>query len=267
MLETVGSSRGQAGRLPYGFRIPTTGDRNMRQFATGTIIGLSCLLGVLTAFVPSFEPAAQGQTDKSKSAKSASKKKTVVNTQSLDVKAGQIQSTFVKETEDLANQYFDAGHLEKAKALLESVLALNPQQPGIQQKIKKIDDTILTSNDVEVEVNPSHKWESTRVIVFQDRPVRIQAEGLYRIVLNNSVGPNGFPDKDLDNDLVSGIPVGALMGIVLVNNKPGKPFLIGDGRDYTPKETGVLFLRVNCPAENKNTGKVKVAISGYVKAS
>jgi hypothetical protein len=52
----------------------------------------------------------------------------------------------------------------------------------------------------------------------------------------------------------------------LVKDKPGKPFLIGEGGDYTPKETGNLFLRVNSPPDSKHIGKLKVAISGYVKA-
>jgi hypothetical protein len=67
--------------------------------------------------------------------------------------------------------------------------------------------------------------------------------------------------------MVPGIPCGAVMGIILANGKPGKPFVIGDGRDFTPKETGTLFLRVNCPGDNKNTGKLKVSISGYVKGA
>ena len=72
-------------------------------------------------------------------------------------------------------------------------------------------------------------------------------------------------------DLVAGVPCGALMGVIIQvgNNgqpgKPGRPFAIGEKREVTPKETGLLFLRVNAPAGNKNSGKLKVLISGYVK--
>lgn len=203
---------------------------------------------------------------KSKMAKPA-KKKFVANTSNLDVRADQVQSTFIKEAEDLANQYTDAGHFEKAKVLLQSVLTLNPKLEEIQQKIKKLDETILSSNDFETEVNPGKGWESANAMVFENRPIRFTVEGQYRFVVNSGVGAGGFAEKDPVKDMIDDAPCGALMGLVLVNGKPGKPFVIGEGRDYTPKENGLLFVRVNAPADNKNTGRLKVSISGYVKSA
>ena len=245
----------------------------MRNFAIMATVGLVCVLGAFGWWVPS-EPLAQGQTAKtgtanktSKSTTAGKKKAPIGNTQTLDVKFDQIQTSFIKDAEELADQYVDAGHLDKAKFLLESVLALSPQTPGIQQKIKQIDETILTSNDFEIEVNPAQGWVSAKAMVFQDRPIRIQADGLYRFVVNSSLGPTGFPDKDVDKEMLTGMPCGALVGLILVNSKPRNPFLTGQPRTYTPKETGVLFLRVNAPLDNKNTGKIKVSISGYVKTA
>lgn len=250
----------------------------MRRFLFVTTLGLGCLLatclcGNRTHFSPLFEGQAQGQDDtksksknsKSKAVKSSTKKKAITNVQGLDVRAEQAQSTFVKEAEDLAGQYTDAGHHEKAKSILQSALALNPDSEELKQKIKKLDETILTSNDFEVEVNPSRPWEPANAAVFENRPIRFQVDGSYRFVTNATVGAAGFPDKDAVKEMVASIPCGALMGVILADGKPGKPFLIGDGRDYTPKESGLLFLRVNSPPDNKNTGKLKVVISGYVK--
>lgn len=252
----------------------------MRKVLFTIALALSCVVGVclsgtgpdgdrmsVSAF---FEQSAQGQ-DKSKTSKSSSskskKKGAVANVTGLDARAELAQTTFIKEAEDLAGQYADAGQPEKAKSILQSALALSPQSDVIQQKIKKLEESILTSNDFEVEVSPSKGWEPAGQVA-ENRPIRFQVDGNYRFVVNTTVSGAGFTDKDPVKDMAAGVPCGALMGMILTDgNKTGKPFAIGDGRDYTPKETGLLFLRINSPADNKHTGKLKVLISGYVKAA
>ncbi|MSR56185.1 MAG: tetratricopeptide repeat protein [Planctomycetaceae bacterium] len=207
--------------------------------------------------------------DKSKPAKKVikpGKNKPLANTKTLDVKSEQVQAAFIKETDDLATQYIDAGQFDKAKALLQGLLAMNPKLAAVKEKLKQIDESILGANEYEVEVISSHGWESSGVNVFENRPLRLHAEGSYRFDVGTPIGAAGFPDKDPLKDLVAGIPCGALMGVIVVNGKPGKPFLIGEGVDFTPKESGLLALRVNSPAGNKNNGKLKVSISGWVKS-
>src|SRR5260370_39582877 len=80
-------------------------------------------------------PALHGQ-DKSKTAKKTSKAmrtKPLANTKGLDMQAEKIQSSFARDAEELAGQYVEAGHLDKAKALLESALVVNPDSPNIQK--------------------------------------------------------------------------------------------------------------------------------------
>lgn len=207
--------------------------------------------------------------DKGKASKKGAKparNKPLANTKNIDVRADQLQSTFVKDSEDLAAQYMEAGHLDKARAVLSAVVSMNPNLPNIQKKIEQIDETLMNANDIEFEVNPSRGWETTGASVVENRAVRFHVEGSYRFDVGASIGAAGFPDKDPVKDVVSGIPCGALMGVVIVNGKPGKPFLIGEGVDYTPKESGILAVRVNAPAGNKNTGKLKVTASGWVRS-
>ncbi len=85
---------------------------------------LMLVFAVLAGSVALYSTA-DGQTS-SKSSKKSGAKKPVANVKGLDVRADQLQSTFVKETEDLANEYFDAGHYDKAKSLLEAALTLRP---------------------------------------------------------------------------------------------------------------------------------------------
>lgn len=233
-------------------------------------VAVMVLLGVIVELCLLSSAAtgpAQAQ-DKGKSSKKpgkTSRNKPIANTKNIDVRADQVQSAFIKDSEELAAQYVDAGHLDKARAVLSSVLAMNPNLPNIQKKIEQIDETLLNANDIEFEVNPSRGWETTGAMVTENRAVRFHVEGSYRFDVGTSIGPAGFPDKDPVKDVVAAIPCGALMGVVIINGKPGKPFLIGEGYDFTPKETGILAVRVNAPAGNKNTGKLKVTMSGAVR--
>jgi hypothetical protein len=231
----------------------------MRRDTTLLAAGTICLAALMAVgwLAPSRPIHAQ---DKSKSMKKSSKPgrvKPQANTKNLDTKADQIQSSFARDAEELAGQYVDAGHLEKARALLESVLAVHPQSPNIQKKLEQIKEGILNANDYEVEVNPSQHWKPSGAMVFENRPLRIRAEGSYRFDAGSgAITAAGFPDKDPAEDMVSGI---------VNEGKSSKPFLIGESLDFTPKDNGMLMLRINAPPGNKNNGKIKVSISGYVQ--
>lgn len=238
----------------------------MRKLALIVAVGLGLTIGALSS--PWGDRSVRGQ-DKAKTTKKTTSKtgskRPIANTKTLDVKYDQIQVEFLKQADELASQYVEAGHLEKAKTLLKSALALNPQAQSLQKKLDQIEENILNANDIEVSVNPSHSWEPAQAMVFENQEVRFQVEGNYKVELSMPADADGFPEKDQNKDLIPGMPFGALMGVIVGNGKPGKPFLIGDGRDFTPKETGLLFFRVNVPIGNKNTGKLKVLISGHVK--
>ncbi len=240
--------------------------RNFNIAWAGITVSLAALLAMVWVAPV---PTVQGQ-DKSKTTKKSGKGgrgKPLANTKSLDLKADQIQASFTKEAEDLASQYYDAGHLDKAKALLQAVLAVNPEAPNIQKKLELVNEGLLNSNDIEVDISPAQLWKPAGAIVIPKGALRIKAEGTYRFEAGASgVTAAGFAEKDPGEDMISGIPCGALMGVIIADGKPGKPFYIGESLDFTPKEGGVLLLRINTPPGNKCTGKLKVTISGSVEA-
>lgn len=231
--------------------------------------GAACLLAALAATWISPVPSAQGQ-DKSKASKKTTKggkTKPAGNTKNLDIKADQLQSAFTRDAEELAAQYAEAGHLERAKAILESALAVNPQSASIQKKLDQVKEGVMNANDYAVDVNPARGWEPSGAMVFENRALRIKTEGTYKFDAGpGSLTAAGFPQKEPAQDMVPGIIGGALMGMIVNDGKPGRPFFIGESLDFTPKENGMLHLRVNAPAGNKNTGKLRVSISGYVQS-
>jgi hypothetical protein len=242
-----------------------------RLWLWGPIALAALLAGAWIAPFPPFSASPASGQDKSKSKKAgkASRAKAPANTKALDIQADQVQATYTKEAEELAGKYYDAGYPDKARALLESVLAVNPEAPNIQQKLERVKEGILNSNEFEVEVNPSQGWKPTAVMVEEKRSIRIKAEGTYRFDLGVSgVTAAGFPDKEPADDMVAGIPCGALMGVIIGDGKTGKPFLIGELlENFAPRESGLLLVRINAPAGNKNSGKLKVTISGSVQAA
>lgn len=239
------------------------------QFSKILAATVLCLVALFAAASISPFSAAHGQ-DKSKSSKKPSKggkARPPANTKNLDIKADQLQSSFTRDAEELAGQYVEAGHPDKAKLILESALAVNPQSASIQKKLEQVKEGMMNANDVEVDVNSASGWESFGVMVAENRPLRIKAAGTYKFDSGpNSLSAAGFLPKEPNQDMVPGIVCGSLMGLIVgEGGKAGKPFLIGESVDFTPKESGTLLLRINAPAGNKNSGKLKVSISGYVQ--
>lgn len=229
--------------------------------------GLVCLLAFVAANWVDTVPRAQGQDKKSsKKTTKGGKSRPQANTKNLDIKADQLQSSFTRDAEELAAQYAEAGHPERAKAILESALAVNPQSASIQKKLDQVKEGIMNSNDYDFDVNPARGWEASGAVVFENRPLRIKADGTYKFDAGpGAVSAAGFSQKEPSQDMVAGIACGALMGMIVSDGKTGKPFLIGESLDFTPRESGSLLLRVNAPVGNKNSGKLKVSISGYIQ--
>lgn len=195
----------------------------------------------------------------------AAKKKAAANVPALDTRAAELSESFVKEATTLAEEYFEAGSPEKSKALLQAVLKVNPEAKQVEEKLKAIDEAILSFDESEVEVNVAKGWEWSGYSIVEDQPFRAQAEGPYRFAVNTTVGPSGFPEKDIMKDMVPNAPAGALVGVIVKEDgKQGRPFVIGNGGDFRFKETGRLFLKVNAPPDSKNVGKITVKFSGVL---
>jgi hypothetical protein len=59
------------------------------------------------------------------------------------------------------------------------------------------------------------------------------------------------------------MPLGALIGVYFQDKKPSKPFLVGEGKLFTPEKDGVLYLKINAPPAMKCQGVINVGTSGW----
>lgn len=194
----------------------------------------------------------------------SSKKPTNVKT--LDVRAQRLQTEFLRDSSSLARDYENAGELEKARRVYAALAKMNPESKEISDRIKKLDEAILTSKAFEVEVDTSTGWGVPLARVTKGKVVQIQASGSYRLQASLAVGTDGFVVGDpTKGEMAGNIRCGALMGMVVANGKPGKPFAVGSSAKFTPRDSGLLYLRVNVPSGSKSMGRLAVQLGGYVE--
>lgn len=216
---------------------------------TGVVAG-----GLLTAV--EFVPRARAQSKSSRKS----------NVKVLDVRAQKLQADFTRSSTDLARDYEAAGELEKARQVYMALSRLNPQAKDIQAKLKQVSEAILSANSFDVEIDTAAGWGAPLARVSQGKAIHVQAGGTYRFQANLPVGPEGFPvGESAKADMAENVRCGALMGLVVRNGKPGKPFPVGADREIKPPSDGLLYLRVNVPPGSRCTGTLTVRLSGYVE--
>lgn len=223
--------------------------------------GLLILAGML---VTSALPLA-AQTPKSKAGRPKSSTTAPGSLRAIDSRVEKLQESFVRDSSEIMKQYEEAGQFDRAKFLGEVLLKLDPNLPGLKERLEKLTDQSLESNEFEFDLDVSKGWTSTGAMTVKDRLVRIEATGDYKLSISQEVGPGGLPTEDAASDVVAGIAPGALMGVLVVDKKPGKPFPIGAKHESTPDKSGLLLLKVNVPAGHKCSGKLKVTLGGFAR--
>lgn len=228
--------------------------------AAAVLIAAGVLLG------PNSAADLFGQTKKTRPTKPPS----AAATKALELREKKAREQFLRDTAQLAKDYEAAGLLEKAKALLRTVQRVDGSIAGVKERLETIEETILSANPYKFQIDTARGWGEPVARVQKGKPFRVAAKGTYKFVLQETVGPRGFPSGDPLRQMTSGISSGALMALVVPLNdrgkpgKPGQPIVIGEGKEVTPKDSGLLFIGVNAPSGNKNVGKLDVQLSGYV---
>lgn len=231
----------------------------------------SGLAVAVTAVVLTLGTPLAGQTGKGKTAKTKGGASLPPAgspaVRALDVKVEKLQDGFVRESADFIKAYEDAGQYDRAKFLCEVLLKLDPDRPGLKEKLDKLTEMALESNEFEFDLDVSQGWTNVGAMAVKDRLVRIEAKGDFKFSVSVDTTPEGLPSDNPATDFVAGIAPGALMGVLVVDNKPGKPFPIKSRHEFTPDKNGLLLMKVNAPSGHKCTGKISVKLSGFGRTS
>jgi hypothetical protein len=190
----------------------------------------------------------------------------------LDAKVKDVSESFLRDTTALISSYESIGEYDRAKVLLEALRKLNPGNEAVKKKLADLDRRQLDAAEFKVEIDPGRTWVAVGV-VRKDRPLRIKATGEYRFTAEATVGANGMPAKEPASDLVPGMPLGALLGVIAPPagaaerqpGKPPKPFLVGGEFERTAEADGILYLKANVPVDATCTGRLEALVSGATK--
>ncbi|WP_339746517.1 hypothetical protein [uncultured Rubinisphaera sp.] len=196
---------------------------------------------------------------------SKSNRNNAANVTILDQQAEQAHKAFLETSADLAREYEDLGELEKAKGILEQMLKLAPDLKQVKDKIDSLEEARIAGNEAILEVDASQSWMPANVAVVKGNTIRFESNGEFRMLVNQTVGPDGVASKDVKTDLATGVPLGALMGLIVdAKGKSSDPFSIGKTGEMKAPQDGQLFVRVNVPPQSKCIGKIKLRITGDI---
>ena len=197
------------------------------------------------------------------SARDRNRKDTAPTAKELESRLAKAEEALVSEYKDVAVEFYNQGNKEMAMRMLRRLSQLNPKLDGLSSRIDSIGEELMQENASEFELDTKKTWEPVGEIL-KGKAFRIQAAGEYKLTYTATVSPAGLkPDKE-SKDYVPGAPLGCLLAVVVSDGKPGKPFAVRSLLEHTPKESGILFLKVNVPEGTRCIGKIKVRVSGYI---
>jgi hypothetical protein len=195
----------------------------------------------------------------------------------LDTKLEEVSGAFIRDTTSLISSYEAIGQFERAKVIVEALQKLDPKNEVIRAKLTELSQQILDANEFELEIEPGAGWKAVG-LVSRERPIRMEVTGDYKLSASVTTTADGVPSANPAQDLIAGVPLGAVMGVVLPvddptrpgqggrqNDKQPKPFLIGSRFERGVDRDGVLYVKVNLPPGTKCVGELKARVSGPQK--
>lgn len=221
-------------------------------FAVLCLAAITCL-GTL--------PAADKPAGKSK----PKSKSGATSIKSLDIDVEKKRTSLFKDFIEIAAQYEDAGHFDRAKVVLEDLFRLDPKWPGLKEKIDELEDKNFDTNEVKLDFSVNSGWTPTGLNVTKGKPVRVEVVGEYEFRFNAKLTADGLTSEEAGQDYFDGIPIGALMAVVVNNGKSGKAVNLKAKNLWVPAEDGQVMLKINAPTGHKSAGKLTVKLSGLAR--
>ena len=197
-------------------------------------------------------------------AQSSRRKDDEVDIKELEERLTAAEENLVSEYKSAAVEVYNSGDKERSLQMLKRLRSLNPKITGLDDRMKAIEEELLQENldDFEVDMR-KNQWEAVGD-VLEDKTFRLQSAGDIRVSFSGTISIEGLAPDDDAKDYLPGVPLGALIGVIVADGKPGKPFPVQSKLEMTPKKTGRLFIKINVPDGTRCTGKVKIRVSGYI---
>lgn len=185
----------------------------------------------------------------------------------LEIRLKKAEEALVKEYRDVAVEFYEQGDREKSMQMLRRLKELNPKLEGLDQQIETISEELLQDNADDFDLDTRKSWELVGQVA-EGKPFRVAAEGDYKLTYSTTVSAAGLvtpqDKKNVSPDYLPAAPLGCLLGVIVIDGKPGKPFPIREALEHKPKKSGQLYIKVNVPPGTRCIGRLKIKVSGYV---
>ncbi|MGE0606412.1 MAG: tetratricopeptide repeat protein [Pirellulales bacterium] len=177
-----------------------------------------------------------------------------------DEKLLSLHREFIKKAEKLANDYGRSKDPDKARIVYEQILKLDPGHAGAKAAMAKFKEREETASKKVMDIMANKSFQDTGVYTVPGKPFKIEAEGQWKMVISEQLGPNGF---EIPKELRE-FNLGSLVGYIDTGDKESsKPFLVGaEYEDVGPSKSGQIRLAIWDNDPTDNSGKMTVTIQG-----
>lgn len=235
-------------------------------------VGLACVgrgscravvaLGLLVAY-------GLGATAWGQAPRATNRKPSPAEIKRLDTQLNEAYGVFMNQTVDLITSYENLGQFDRAKAIVEALGKLDPENEAMKAKIADLEKRMLEAGVFEVDLVPGEGWQAIGGVSKGD-VVRIQISGEYRFQAVGATNADGITDNSPETDFMRNIPLGAVMGVIAPPTTAGgdqkeekpRPFVVGSNYDKRADKEGVLYLKANLPVGSKCTGRLEARVTG-----
>lgn len=183
--------------------------------------------------------------------------------EALKSRLSKAEEMLVDEYKEVVEEFYKQGDKEGAMQLLHRLKELNPKLQGLDDKIKEISEELMQENEADFDLDTRKSWEQIGEVA-EGKAFRLMAAGDYKMTYTTTVTVDGLQPDEETKDYTTAAPLGCLIGVIVSEGKPGKPFPVKSELEHTPKKSGTLYLKVNVPEGTKCVGRLKVKVSGYI---
>jgi hypothetical protein len=201
---------------------------------------------------------------------SGARKPSPAEVKRLDSQLNDAYSVFMNQTVDLITSYENLGQFDRAKAIVEALGKLDPENENIKKKVADLETRMLEAGVFEVELVPGSGWQAIGAVT-KGEVIRVQVSGEYRFQSVGSTTADGVQGDSPETDFIRGIPLGAIMGVIAPASQAGddkkqeqkpRPFVVGANYDSRADRDGVFYLKANLPVGTKCTGRLDAKVTG-----
>ncbi|MGB0599361.1 MAG: hypothetical protein ACPGLY_21970 [Rubripirellula sp.] len=172
-----------------------------------------------------------------------------------------LHKEFIAKAERLAVEYERKKQLDKAREVYEAMVRLVPKYGAAEDGLSRVLGSQRYSDRKLVNVEANKLWQDTGVVLQQGMPVHTEIKGTWKVVYET--GPKGIEIPNEMRPRDNRIKLGTLIGVIASSQAElteANPFILENGKDFTARKTGRLFLRMFDVDPSDNEGKLYVLI-------